>query len=116
MKDGSCSGRRNKAYPREVSNPYAPPLHDDDQGPPTASIGLRVAARLLDALCGMALFFCLFYVPIVWFDVDIPPQAAVLAAVPVLLVRSLIGQSPGERLCGIKRVRIDGKRRWIVVR
>jgi len=95
-----------------VSNPYAPPTADDDS-PPTASYGLRVAARLLDGLIGMVVAFAYYFVADRY---DLPPGGVFLLILPLVLLRALWSQSPGDRLCGIKRVTVDGRRSWIVVR
>jgi uncharacterized RDD family membrane protein YckC len=104
--------KRRVAYPHRVSNPYAPPSTDDDS-PPTAGYGVRVAARLLDGLIGMTVAFAYYFVAERY---DLPPGGVFVLIVPIVLWRALSGQSPGDRLCGIKRVTADGRRRWIVVR
>jgi uncharacterized RDD family membrane protein YckC len=111
---GRAPAGATKRYLPAVTNPYAPPEHDGD-ATPVASLGLRAAAVLLDVLVMLVAAVVLHFVNRA-LDYSLPPQIGVLVAAPIALARLFGGQTPGERLCGIKRVKIDGKRRWIVVR
>ncbi len=103
-----------------MDNPYAPPGEESAPepaapAPERASVRQRIASIAIDAAIALVCVWPI-YLADKRFTLGLGPPAGALAVLPIWIIRWLGGQSPGDRVCGIKQVRIDGKRRWIVVR
>jgi hypothetical protein len=101
-----------------MENPYAPPLPEAPVTAPVelASLKRRAAQVLIDAALGMAVVWTLFQLRARW-RWDLPDAAViVIAGLPLLVGKGILGQSAGDWLVGIKRLRVDGKLRHVRVR